>query len=151
MDKRTLTSSIMLIVSTCLLAGISIGLPDIWTNYLSHWTILFSIALIMTLLVGLVLMDDLFELNSVLVFTSGRSSLKIEIKRYFIFAFSTICMVSIILEAVQFFLSQSNVSFLDPLIIIAGSASGVIVHIIGSRLLVKRVEFELEKWEDNVL
>jgi hypothetical protein len=151
MSKGTLSSSIILFVSICLLAGFSIGLPEIWTSHLSHWTILFFIALILTFLMGLVLMDDLFELDSAQVLTLGRLSLKIEIKRYFVWAFCIIGMVAIILETIQFFLSQGNVSLLDPLIIIAGSALGIIVHIIGSSLLMKRVEFELERWEDNVL
>jgi hypothetical protein len=151
MRKRTFISSVMLFVSICILTGFSIGLPNFWTNYLSHWAILFSIAFIMTLLIGLVLMDDLFELDNNLVMRSGKSSPKIEVQRYLIWAFSIVCIVAIILEVVQFFLSQENVSFLDPVIIISGSALGIIIHVIGSSLLMKRVEFELERWEDNVL
>jgi len=29
--------------------------------------------------------------------------------------------------------------------------AGIIIHIIGSKWLMKRVEFELERWESNVL
>jgi hypothetical protein len=103
------------------------------------------------LLVGLVLMDGLFELDDALAITIKQSKLKIEIKKYLVWAFLIVSTVSIILEIVQFSLSRDNSSLLDPMTIILGSLSGIIVHIIGSRLLMKRVEFELERWEDNVL
>ena len=38
-------------------------------KYFSHWIIPPTVAVIMTLLVGLVLMDDLFELDDALVIT----------------------------------------------------------------------------------
>jgi hypothetical protein len=34
---------------------------------------------------------------------------------------------------------------------LAGAVAGIVLHIIGSKCLMKRVEFELERWEDNVL
>lgn len=105
----------------------------------------------MTLLLGLVLMDDLFELDGSLTITLKKLGLKVEIKKFLVLALLIVCIVSIVLELVQFFLSQGNASLLDPMIIIGGSVLGIVVHIIGSKLLMKRVEFELEKWEDNVL
>jgi VanZ family protein len=100
---------------------------------------------------GLVLMDDIFELDGSLAIGLKAFKLKIEVKKFLVLAFLIICVVSIILELVQFILSQRNASFLDPMVIIGGSFLGIIIHIIGSKLLMKRVEFELERWEDNVL
>ena len=105
----------------------------------------------MTLLVGLVFMDELFELDDPLIITPKSPKLRIEVKKYHLGAFLMVCIVSIVLEVVQFILSHGNVSLLDPLIIVAGSALGIIIHVVGSRVLMKRVEFELERWEDNVL
>jgi glycopeptide antibiotics resistance protein len=105
----------------------------------------------MTLLVGLVIMDDLFELDDVLVITLKKPKLKIEIRKYLIWAFLIVCTISIVLEVVQFLLSSSNTSWLDPLAATAGSMFGIILHIIGSKWLMKRVEFELDRWESNVL
>jgi hypothetical protein len=105
----------------------------------------------MTLLVGLVLMDNLFELDHALVITIKKSRLKIEIRQYLVWAFLLVCLVAIVLEVVQFLLSQSTVNWIDPLTAIAGSVAGIVLHIIGSKCLMKRVEFELERWEDNVL
>ena len=70
--------------------------------------------------------------------------------------FRYICRVNIfgfegVLELTQFFLPSSNTSWLDPLMVITGAIAGIIIHIIGSKRLMKRVEFELEQWEDNVL
>ena len=151
MKKITVISLCILFVFICLLTGFSLGSPGLWTKYLSHWSVLSSIALLVTLLIGLVLMDDLFELNGSLAITQEKLGLKVEIKEHFIWAFLIVCLVSIVLEAVQFFLSQGNARLLDPLKIIAGSVAGIVVHIIGSKVLMKRVEFELERWEDNVL
>jgi len=151
MKKRTVISLGILLVFICLLAGFSLGSPGLWVNHFSHWIIPPFIALLMTLLVGLVLMDDLFELNGSLVITQGTLGLKVEVKEHFIWAFLIVCLVSIVLELVQFFLSQGNASLLDPLAIIMGAISGIAIHIIGSNILMKRVEFELERWEDNVL
>jgi hypothetical protein len=100
---------------------------------------------------GLVLMDDIFELDGSVSIGLKVFKLKVEIKKFLVLSFLIICVVSIILELVQFVLSQSNANFLDPMLIIGGSVLGIIVHIIGSKLLMKRVEFELERWEDNVL
>jgi len=100
---------------------------------------------------GLVLMDDLFELNGTLAITLKKLRLKVEIKKFLVLSFLIVCVVAIILELVQFFLSQGNASLLDPITIIGGSVLGIVIHIIGSKLLMKRVEFELERWEDNVL
>ncbi len=151
MEKRTIISGIILFALICLLLGFSIIVPDLWIKYFSHWTIPPSIALIMTLLIGLVLMDNLFELGNPLVITLKESRLKIEIQKFLVWAFLIVCFVSIILELVQFFIDRSNTNWLDPLTAIAGSVLGIILHIIGSKLLMKRVEFELERWEDNVL
>ena len=151
MKKRTVVSFGMLLVLLCLLGGSSIADPSLWANHFSHWSVLPSIALLITLLMGLVLMDDLFELDGSLEITFEKLGLKVEIKTFLVCAFLVICSVSIILELVQFSLSQSNASLLDPMIIIGGSVVGIAVHIIGSKLLMKRVEFELERWEDNVL
>jgi hypothetical protein len=107
--------------------------------------------MVMTLLVGLVLMDKIFELDKSLVIRLKSSHLKIEIKKYLVWAFIIVFAVSIILEVVQFLLSGSSLSWIDPLLVFAGSALGIVIHIIGSKRLMKRVEFELEKWEDNVL
>jgi len=151
MQKRTVISFGILFVLTLLLIGVSIGSPVIWTKYLSHWIILPFIAIIMTLLIGLVLMDDLFELDDSIIIRVKKSKLKIGIKKYLIWAFLIVCFVSVILELVQFFLSKNIVRLLDPLTIIAGAIFGIILHAIGAKLLMKRVEFELERWEDNVL
>jgi hypothetical protein len=62
-----------------------------------------------------------------------------------------VCAVSFVFEAVQFFLSPSPLHWTDPLLILAGSLAGIVLHIIGSKWLMKKVEFELERWEDNVL
>ena len=151
MKTRTLISFGMLVLLVCLLAGSSLGDPSLWANHFSHWSVLPSIALLITLLMGLVLMDDLFELDSSVEITLKKLGLKVEIKKFLVLTFLIICLVSIILELVQFSLSQGNASFIDPMMIIGGSVIGIIVHNIGSKLLMKRVEFELERWEDNVL
>jgi hypothetical protein len=151
MKKITVISLCVLFVFTCLLTGFSLGSPGLWTKYLSHWSILFSFPLLVTLLIGLVLMDDLFELDGSLVITLDKLGLKLQIKNHFIWAFLIVCLVSIVLELVQFFLPQADASLFDPLTIIGGSLLGIVLHIIGSKLLMKRVEFELERWEDNVL
>ena len=151
MEKRTIISCGILFVVICLLLGFSIGKPGLWANSLSHWSIPASIALVMTLLVGLVLMDKIFELDKPLVITLKKFNLKIEIRKYLIWAFIIVSAVAIILEVVQFFLTGSSLTWIDPLMVLAGSSMGIIIHIIGSRCLMKRVEFELEKWEDNVL
>ena len=135
----------------CLLGGSSLADSNLWASHFSHWSVLPFLALLITLLMGLVLMDDLFELDGSLEITFERLGLKIEIKKFLVCAFLVICSVSIILELVQFSLSQGNASLLDPMVIIGGSVVGIAVHIIGSKLLMKRVEFELERWEDNVL
>ena len=151
MKKRTVISFGILFVLTILIIGLSIGSPDIWIKFLSHWIILPSIAIIMTLLIGLVLMDDLFELDDSTIIRAKKSKLRIGVKKYLIWAFLIVCFISVILELVQFFLSKSSASLLDPLTIIAGAIFGIILHAIGAKLLMKRVEFELERWEDNVL
>ena len=151
MEKRTIISSGILFVLICVLLGLSIGSPGLWAGSLSHWIIPASISMVMTLLVGLVLMDKIFELDNSLVIRLKSSHLKIEIKKYLVWAFIIVSGVSIILEVVQFFLSGGSLSWIDPLMVLAGSALGIVIHIIGSKRLMKRVEFELEKWEDNVL
>ncbi|MCK5421937.1 MAG: hypothetical protein KAJ08_07230 [Deltaproteobacteria bacterium] len=151
MEKRTIISGTILLVFICLLLGFSIGSPGLCVKYLSHWAIPPAVALIMTLLIGLVLMDNLFELGNSLVITVKKPRLIIEVQKYLVWAFLIVCFISIIFELVQFFIDRSNTSWLDPLIAIAGSLVGIILHIIGSKLLMKRVEFELERWEDNVL
>jgi hypothetical protein len=151
MEKRTMVSCGILLGVICLLLGFSIGKPDLWLSTLSHWSIPASIALVMTLLVGLVLMDRIFELDKPMVIRLKSSKLKIEIRQYLVWAFVIVSAVSIILEVVQFFLSGSSLGWMDPLMVLVGSALGIIIHIIGSKCLMKRVEFELEKWEDNVL
>jgi len=151
MEKRTSISVIILVLFIGLLVGFSAAMPGLWTNHLSHWIITPLIALIMTLLVGLVLMDGLFELDYALVITIKRSRLKIEIRQYLVWAFVLVCAVAIVLEVVQLFLSRSTVSWIDPVMAIAGAVAGIVLHIIGSKCLMKRVEFELERWEDNVL
>ena len=151
MQKRTVISFCILLTVVCVLIGSSLGGSGLWSNHLSHWSVLPSVALLITLLMGLVLMDDLFELDGSLAITLKRLGLKIEIKKFLVLAFLIICVVSIVLEIVQFIFSQGNVSLLDPLTVAAGSALGIIIHIVGSRVLMKRVEFELERWEDNVL
>ena len=151
MEKRTIISFFILFVLICLLLVFLIVVPSLWIKYLSHWIIPPTIAVIMTLLIGLVLMDGLFELDDALVITLKKPKLKIEIKKYLVWAFFIVCIVSIILELVQFFLSSINTSWLDPTTAIAGSVFGIILHIIGSKWLMKRVEFELDRWESNVL
>ncbi|MBW2492840.1 MAG: hypothetical protein JRE65_17005 [Deltaproteobacteria bacterium] len=151
MKTRTLISFGMLVVLVCLLAGFSLADSNLWENHFSHWSVLPSFALLITLLMGLVLMDDLFELDGSAEITFEKLGLKVEIKKFLVCAFLVICTVSIIFELVQFFLSQGNASLMDPMIVIGGSVVGIAVHIIGSKLLMKRVEFELERWEDNVL
>ena len=151
MEKRTVISFIILVIFIGLLVGCSVAIPGLWANHLSHWINTPLIALIMTLLVGLVLMDNLFELDHALVITIKRSKLKIEIRQYLVWAFLLVCAVAIVLEVVQFFLSRNTVNWIDPLTAIAGAVAGIVLHIIGSKCLMKRVEFELERWEDNVL
>ena len=151
MGKRTVISSIILTLFIGLLVGFSVAIPSLWTNHLSHWIITPVIALIMTLLVGLVLMDGLFELDYALVIRIKKSKLKIEIRQYLVWAFLLVCAVVLVLEVVQFFLSPGTVNWMDPLTAIAGAVAGIVLHIIGSKCLMKRVEFELERWEDNVL
>ena len=151
MKKTTVISFCVLLVFICLLIGSSLGSSGLWENHFSHWSILTSIALLITLLMGLVLMDDLFELDGSVAITLEKLGLKIEIKKFLVCSFLIICGVSVVLELVQFFLSRGNANFLDLLLIIGGSFSGIVIHIIGSKLLMKRVEFELERWEDNVL
>ena len=151
MEKRTIVSFTILFVLTCLLLGLTIVVPELWIKYLSHWIILPAIALITTFLMGLVLMDNIFELDDALVVTLREPKLKIEIRKYLVWAFLIVCTISIVLEVVQFFLSSSNTSWLDPLTAIAGPVFGIILHIIGSKWIMKRVEFELDRWESNVL
>ncbi len=151
MEKRTIVSCVVLFALICLLLGFSIIVPDLWIKYFSHWIIPPTIALIVTLLIGLVLMDGIFELDKSLVIIVKKLRLKIEIQKFLVWAFLIVCFISIIFELVQFILSSGATSCLDPLIAIAGSIVGIILHIIGSKLLMKRVEFELERWEDNVL
>ena len=110
MKKRTVISLGILFLFICLLTGFSLGSPGLWANHFSHWGIPPFIALLMTLLIGLVLMDDLFELNGSLAITQEKLGLKVEIKEHFIWAFLIVCLVSIVLELVQFFLSQGNTS-----------------------------------------
>jgi len=150
-EKRTVVSFTILFVLICLLLGLSLGSPNFWIKSLSLWIIPPIIALIMTLLIGLVLMDGIFELDKPLVITLKKPKLKIEIRGHLIWAFLIVCFITIIFELVQFSLSSGATSWLDPLIVITGSIVGIILHIIGSKLLMKRVEFELERWEDNVL
>ncbi len=151
MDKRTIVSCSILFVVICLLLGLSMIIPGLWVKYLSHWIVPPVIALIMTLLVGLVLMDKIFELDKALIITPKKMKLKIEIRKYLVWAFLIVSIVSVILECTQFFLSRANASWLHLLVAIAGSVLGIILHIIGSKWLMKRVEFEIERWEDNVL
>ena len=151
MEKRTIVSGVILCAAIFSLVVLSLLIPGLWVKYLSHWIILPVIALITTLLMGLVLMDSIFELNGKLLITLKRLNLKIEIGKHLVGAFLLVCGVAIILELLQFFLSRSNTSWLDPLMVITGAIAGIIIHIIGSKRLMKRVEFELERWEDNVL
>lgn len=151
MKKRTVISFSVLLVFTCLLIGFSLGSPGFWTHHFSHWSLPPGIALFMTLLIGLVLMDDLFELDGSLSISVEKLGLALEVKEHFIWALLIVGLVAIVLEAVQYALSQGNASLLDPLTIIAGSVSGIVLHLIGSNVLMRRVEFELERWEDNVL
>ena len=151
MKKRTIISFSILLIVVCLLIVSSLGNSSLWENHFSHWGILPTIALLITLLIGLVLGDDLFELNGSPPVTLKKLGLIVEVKKHFIGAFLIVCFVSVILELAQLILSKSSVSLLDPLAIIIGAISGIAIHIIGSKLLMKRVEFELERWEDNVL
>jgi hypothetical protein len=151
MEKRTIISCAILLALICLLVGLSLLIPDLWTKYLSPWIIIPTIALTITLLIGLVLMDDIFELDEALIITPRKLRLKIEIRNYLVWALLLVCSSAIIVEVVQFFLFRSRASYLDPLLAIAGAVTGIILHIIGSKWLMKRVEFELERWEDNVL
>jgi len=150
-EKRTLVSLIILAVLVCLLAVFSIALPGLWVGGISHWIIPPLIALLMTLLVGLVLMDDLFELDEAIIITVKRSRLRIEIRKYLVWAFLLVCLFSIVMEMVQYLFFRLHVRWMDPLLAISGSVAGIVLHIIGSKWLMKRVEFELERWEDNVL
>jgi len=149
--KRTVVSLIILVVFICLLGGFTIAMPGLWSGQLSHWIVLPAIALIMTLLVGLVLMDDLFELDAAVFIRLKKSNIGIGIRKYLLWAFFLVCAVSLVFEAVQFFLSRSPIRWADPLLIFSGSMGGIVLHIIGSKWLMKKVEFELERWEDNVL
>lgn len=151
MEKRTIISFIMLSTLVCLILGFSIVKPELWTKYFTHWIIPPLVAVVMTLLIGLVLMDSIFELDKGLVITLKKPKLKIEMSGYLVWAFVIVSVISIIFELVQFSLASGTTSWLDPLIITAGSFGGIVLHIIGSKLLMKRVEFELERWEDNVL
>jgi hypothetical protein len=151
MEKRTVISVIILVIFVGLLVGFSVAIPGLWTNHLSHLIITPVVGLIMTLLVGLVLMDGLFELDYAFVITIKRFNLKIEIRQYLVWAFVLVCAVAIVLEVVQFFLSPGTVHWIDPVMALAGAVAGIVLHIIGSKCLMKRVEFELERWEDNVL
>ena len=151
MGKRTIISFTILFVLTCLLLGFSIVVPDLWLKSLSHWIIIPAIALTITLLIGLVLMDDIFELDYGIVITPKKLKVKIEIKKYLMWAFLIVCFGSIILELIQFFFNRITTNWLDPVTAIAGSVLGIILHIMGSKWLMKRVEFELERWENNVL
>ena len=151
MEKKTIISGVILCIVICFLVVLSTIIPGLWVKYLSHWTILPIIALITTLLMGLVLMDRIFELGGKLLINLEKLKLKIEIGKHLVGAFLIVCSVALVLELVQFFLSSSNTSWSDPLIAIAGSIAGIIIHIIGSKRLMKRVEFELDRWESNVL
>jgi len=102
MEKRTIISGTILLLLICLLLGLSIGSPDLWVKYLSHWAIPPAVALIMTLLIGLVLMDNLFEIGNSLVITLKNPGIKIEINKSLVCAFLIVCIVSIIFEVVQF-------------------------------------------------
>lgn len=149
--KRTGVSLVILMVFICLLGGFTIAMPGLWANHLSHWIVLPSIALIMTLLLGLVLMDDLFELDKAVFIRLKKSHIGIGIRKYLLWAFFLVCAVSFIMEGVQFFISRSYMRWADPLLVISGSMAGIVLHIVGSKWLMKKVEFELERWEDNVL
>jgi hypothetical protein len=151
LGKRTVISLIILMILMCLLGGLTIAMPGLWSGRLSHWIVLPAIALMMTLLLGLVLMDGLFELDDTVFFRLKKSHIGIGIRKYLLWAFGLVCAVSFVFEAVQFFLSSSPVRWTDPLLILSGSLAGIVLHIIGSKWLMKKVEFELERWEDNVL
>jgi hypothetical protein len=127
------------------------SIPNLWEKHLTHWIILPLVALVMTLLMGLVLMDRIFELDGKLIIPLEKLKLKIEIGKHLVGAFLIVSFIAVVLELVQFFLPSSNTSWLDPLMVITGAIAGIIIHIIGSKRLMKRVEFELERWEDNVL
>ena len=151
MQRRTIISGVILCAAICILAILSMSIPNLWEKHLAHWIILPLVALVMTLPIGLVLMDRIFELDGKLIITLEKPKLKIEIGKHLVGAFLIVSCVAVVLELVQFLLSESTLSWLDPLMIMAGAIAGIIIHIIGSRLLMKRVEFELERWEDNVL
>jgi hypothetical protein len=151
MRRRTIVSVVILSIVICFLVGLSMLISDLWVKYLSHWVFLSIIALITTLLLGLVLMDEIFELGGNFSIILERLKLKIEIGKHLVGAFFIVCGVAVVLELVQFFLSSRHASWSDPLIVISGAFTGIIIHIIGSKSLMKRVEFELERWEDNVL
>lgn len=120
LGKRTAVSLIILAVFICLLGGLTIALPGLWTGHLSHWIVLPVIALIMTLLVGLVLMDDLFELDELFVIRLKKSHIGIGIRKYLLWAFFLVCSISFLLEGVQFFLSSRHLRWSDPLLILSG-------------------------------
>ncbi len=111
MKSRTIISFCILFILVCLLIGSSLGSSNLWANHFSHWSILPSFSLLITLLMGLVLMDDIFELNGSVAIGLKVFKLKVEIKKFLVLSFLIICVVSIILELVQFVLSQSNASF----------------------------------------
>ena len=98
MKKRTLISFGMLVVLVCLLAGSSLADSNLWSNHFSHWSVLPALALLITLLMGLVLMDDLFELDGSLEIALEKLELKIEIKKFLVCSFLIICAVSVVLE-----------------------------------------------------
>ncbi len=150
MEKRTIISGVILIVF-CVVLGVSTGITALWITYLTHWIILPTVALVLTLLVGMVLMDDIFELDKSLVITLRKPKVMIEIKQYLVWAVAIVGAGGWVVEAIQLFLVRSTVNWRDPLLIFAGAVAGIVLHIIGSRWLMKKVEFELERWEDNVL
>lgn len=151
LGKRTLISLVVMVILICLLGGFTLAMPGLWSGQLSHWIVLPAIALIMTLLVGLVLMDGLFELDDTVFFRLKKSHIGIGIRKYLLWAFGLVCAVSFMFEAIQFLVSSSPMHWADPLLILSGSLAGIVLHIIGSKWLMKKVEFELERWEDNVL
>jgi hypothetical protein len=151
MHKRTTISAAILLAAICLLLGCAILSPKLLAAYFSHWLIISTLSLVMTLLLGLVLMDDLFELDDSFAITFKKPGLKIEIKKYLVWALLIVGFVAVTLEVIQFLFSQNNANWADPLVAISGSIAGIVIHVIGSKRLMKKVEFELERWEDNVL
>lgn len=151
MQRRTIISGVILCAVICILVILSISIPDLWQKHLTHWIIFPLVALVMTLLIGLVLMDRIFELDGKLIIPLEKLKLKIEIGKHLIGAFLIVSFIAVVLELVQFSLSEGTISWLDPLMIMAGAFAGIIIHVIGSRVLMKRVEIEIERWEDNVL